>query len=163
MKKLTKYFAPLFVIVFTLTAASPSFATSAPERTLPTFKWLDKTAESLVARGDHYARRGQIALAIEYYSRSIRIGKLNDPNYEDLATQNKIVALIKQQNAQKVQLAVVQLIWQGDDCAATQPEQALEYYSQSIRVGKQYNDQYEDAATQEKIVKLVKVLGNQLH
>ena len=150
MKKLTASFAILFIAFASLTgfAADPT----RPE-----------TAAQLVSQANRYAADGQLALALEHYSRSIRLGKLSDADYADLATQNKIVALVKKIHAQETNLAITRLIWQGDDCAATQSERALEYYSHSIRVGMQHNDQYQDAATQRKIVKLVEVLGNQLH
>lgn len=35
--------------------------------------------------------------ALEYYSKSIRVGKLADPAYMDANTQEKIVRFIKQQ------------------------------------------------------------------
>ena len=122
-----------------------------------------QSAAQLVSQANRYAADGQLELALEHYSRSIRVGKLSDPNYADRSTQNKIVALVREIHIRQTNLAVARLIWQGDDCAAAQPEQALEYYNRSIRVGMQHNDQYQDAATQQKIVELVKALGNQLH
>ena len=61
--------------------------------------------------------------------------------------------------------SAAQLVSQANRYAADgQLELALEHYSHSIRVGMQHNDQYQDAATQQKIVELVKALGNhQLH
>jgi hypothetical protein len=150
MKKLTVSFAILFI-------AFTSFTGFAADPTRP------QDAAQLVSQAKRYASDGQLKLALEHYSRSIRVGKLSNPNYADLATQNKIVALIKEIDARATTLEVAQLIWQGDDYAATQPERALECYSRSIRVGKLHNDRYEDAQTQRKIVKLVEVLGNQLH
>lgn len=150
MKKLTASFAILF-ITFT------SFTGFAADPTRP------QDAAHLVSQAKRYASNGQLKLALEHYSRSIRVGKLSNPDYADLATQNKIVALVKEIHAQQTNLAVTQLIWQGDDCAATQPDRALAYYSLSIRRGMQYDDAYEDHKTQEKIVQLVNVLGKQLH
>ena len=131
--------------------------------------WLDKsiaikeTAYNMILKGDYQAANGLAEVALEYYSRSIRVGKLVNPNYADLATQNKIVALIEQLHREETHQAITGLIEQGDACATANPEQALKYYSQSIRVGKKADDHYTNADTQEKIVALVKALGNQLH
>ena len=154
MKKLTNSFARIFVIIFFATATLTSVAAPTAER--PT----KETSYSLVQKGDSHARRGESELALEYYSRSIRVGKLQNPDYADLATQNKIVTLIKQMNARDTKRTIAKLILQGDDYASVQPEKALECYSLSIRVGKQRNDQYTDAATQAKIVEIVKALGH---
>ena len=131
--------------------------------------WLDKsiaikeTAYNLILKGDYQAANGLAEVALEYYSRSIRVGKLTNPNYADLATQNKIVALVKQLHQEETHQTIIGLIEQGDACATVNPAQALAYYSQSIRVGKKADDDYTNADTQEKIVALVKVLGNQLY
>ena len=149
MKKLTVTFAILFL-------AFTSFTGFAADPARP------QSAAQLVSQANRYAADGQLELALEHYSRSIRVGKLSGPDYADRSTQNKIVALVKEIHIRQTNLAVARLIWQGDDCAATQPKQALEYYSHSIRMGKQYNDEYVDAPTQKKIVELVKALGNRL-
>ena len=168
MKKLSQSFAPLFVLVGILFTTTIGIATAAPvnyERTLPTTtQWRPiETARHLVFQGDYYARRGKLALALEAYSRSIRVGMLGNPNYADLATQNKIVALLEQLNEQKTHQTIVELIKQGDAHVLTAPVRALECYSLSIRTGLQYDARYTDAQTQEKIVKLVKQLGQKSH
>ena len=166
MKKLNKPFAKIFTVAILLGTTLTSYATNASlhneQRSLPKLVEYDlsKNVRQLISLGDRYARLGQAVLALEHYSRSIRIGRLADPDYQNLETQNKIVALIKQQQQEKTELAVKQLIWQGDDAVAAHPEKALEYYSKSIRVGKLYDSQYLDAPTQQKIVKLVNVLGS---
>ena len=64
--------------------------------------WLDQsiaiqeTAYNLKLKGDYYASNRLPQQALEYYSKSIRVGKLTDPSYMDADTQDKIVALIKQ-------------------------------------------------------------------
>lgn len=166
MKKLTVSFARLFVVSLftgaTLTSSAASLTNPTnPDRTLPVSARFDltETAHRLITQGNHHARRGETALALEYYSRSIRVGKLTNPDYADLATQNKIVALVKQLNQEQTHQTIADLIAQADRCAGDQPKHALELYSQSIRVGKQHHDEYTDAETQAKVVKLVKVLG----
>ena len=124
---------------------------------------IKETSYNLKLQGDVYARNGLAEAALESYSRSIRIGKLTDTDYADLATQHKIVTLIQQINAEKIQKEIAHLIQLGDAHAADQPQEALEYYSRSIRVGKQADSGYADAETQKKIVTLVEVLGHTLH
>ena len=64
--------------------------------------WLDQsiaireTAYNLKLKGDYYLSNRLPERALEYYSKSIRVGKLTDPSYMDADTQDKIVALIKQ-------------------------------------------------------------------
>ncbi len=158
MKKLTNSFARIFVIIFfaTTTLTSATFASVAPAAERP----VKETSYSLVQKGDSYARHGESELALEHYSRSIRVGKLQNPDYADLATQDKIMTLIEQMNVRKTKRTIAKLILRGDDYATVQPAKALASYSLSIRVGKQRNDQYTDAATQQKIVDLVKLMGN---
>ena len=124
---------------------------------------IKETRYNLIIQGDVYAGNGLAEAALESYSRSIRVGKLTDPGYTDLATQRKIVTLVAQIDARERQQAIARLVRLGDEHAADQPAVALEYYSQSIRVGKQRNGQYADAETQEKIVALVAVLDGKLH
>jgi len=166
MNQLHKSLSKIIAAVLLVGASIPSYATELDIRrerqVLPVVAnvTIHKNVRQLIKLGDRYARLGQTELAIEHYSRSIRFGKLRDPSYQDLGTQKKIILLLKQQQAEKTELAVKQLIWLGDDNAATQPAQALEYYSKSIRVGKLNDAHYLDATTQQKIVKLVNALGS---
>ena len=63
-------------------------------------EWLDQSlaiqedAYNLKLKGDYYASNRLPEQAIEYYSKSIRVGKLADPSYMDADTQDKIVALV---------------------------------------------------------------------
>ncbi len=64
--------------------------------------WLDQsiaiqeTAFNLKLKGDYYLSNRLPERALEYYSKSIRVGKLTDPSYMDADTQDKIVKLVKQ-------------------------------------------------------------------
>ena len=160
-KSLTKIIAAILLIGSSISSHATELDNRSERQVLPVIAdvTITKNVRQLIKLGDSYTRLGQIELAIEHYSRSVRLGKLVDPSYQDPETQSKIVALLKQQQAEKAELAVKQLIWRGDDNAATQPQQALEYYSKSIRVGKLYDAQYQDLTTQKKIIKLVNILG----
>ena len=65
--------------------------------------WLDQsiaikeTAYNLKVKGDYYRSNRLPERALECYSKSIRVGKLENPDYMDADTQSKIVRLIKQQ------------------------------------------------------------------
>lgn len=64
--------------------------------------WLDQslaikeTAFNLRVQGDYYVKNQLPDRALESYSKSIRVGKLNDSSYADAATQAKIVKLVQQ-------------------------------------------------------------------
>ncbi len=64
--------------------------------------WLDQslaikeTAYNLQVQGDYYVKNQLPDRALESYSKSIRVGRIDDPSYTDAATQAKIVKLIQQ-------------------------------------------------------------------
>ncbi len=64
-------------------------------------KWIDKsvsikeTIYNTKVMGDYYALSNLPGKAVEYYSKSIRIGKLDDPAYQDEVTQKKILKMVK--------------------------------------------------------------------
>ncbi len=166
MKNLNKSFAQIFTIAILVGTAFFSHAADINSRNqaqpLPQSIGftIPESVSHLIALGDHFAQLGQAELALEHYSQSIRVGKLSDPNYADQATQDKIVALVKQIGEEKTQNEITNLIAQGDRLIEEQPQHALEHYSRSIRLGKLRNDDYTDTVTQEKIVKLVSELGS---
>lgn len=57
---------------------------------------IKETAYNLRVQGDYYVKNQLPERALESYSKSIRVGKLDDPSYADAATQKKIVELIQQ-------------------------------------------------------------------
>jgi hypothetical protein len=57
---------------------------------------IKETAYNLRVQGDYYVMNQLPERALESYSKSIRVGKLDDPSYADVATQKKIVKLIQQ-------------------------------------------------------------------
>ncbi|MEM6840793.1 MAG: hypothetical protein AAF632_01095 [Bacteroidota bacterium] len=65
-------------------------------------EWLNKSlaihesAFNLKVKGDYYVHNKLPEKALEYYSKSIRVGKLEDPSYMDADTQDKILALVRQ-------------------------------------------------------------------
>ncbi len=65
-------------------------------------EWLNKSlaihesAFNLKVKGDYYVHNLLPKKALEYYSKSIRVGKLEDPSYMDAETQDKILALVRQ-------------------------------------------------------------------
>lgn len=65
-------------------------------------QWLDKSlaikesAFNLKVKGDYYVQSKLPEKALEYYSKSIRVGKLEDPSYQDADTQEKILKLVQQ-------------------------------------------------------------------
>ncbi|WKN33601.1 hypothetical protein PZB74_09695 [Porifericola rhodea] len=65
-------------------------------------EWIKKSVEiketsyNLKVLGDYYAKNKLPQKAVEAYSKSIRLGKMEDSNYTDKATQDKIVKLVKQ-------------------------------------------------------------------
>ena len=65
-------------------------------------EWIDQslaiqeTAYNLKIKGDYYLSNRLPEQALEYYSRSIRVGKLDNPGYMDADTQEKIVSLVQQ-------------------------------------------------------------------
>lgn len=65
-------------------------------------QWLDQslaikeTAFNLKVKGDYYIQNKLPEKALEYYSKSIRVGKLDDPSYMDAETQEKILKLVRQ-------------------------------------------------------------------
>ncbi len=64
--------------------------------------WLDQslaireTPFNLKLKGDYYVYNRLPEQALEYYSKSIRVGKLSDPAYMDAEAQEKIVKLVHQ-------------------------------------------------------------------
>jgi len=64
-------------------------------------KWIDKsvsikeTIYNTKVMGDYYALSNLPEKAVEYYSKSIRIGKLDDPAYQDEEAQKKILKMVK--------------------------------------------------------------------
>ncbi|WKN43343.1 hypothetical protein [Tunicatimonas pelagia] len=168
MKNLNNSFAQIFTIAIltgtTFLGHAADINSRNPAQSLPQSIGftIPESVSHLIALGDHYAQLGQAEFALEHYSRSIRVGKLSDPNYTNQATQDKIVALITQMSEVQTQNEIEELIAQGNRAVTENPQQALEYYSRSIRVGKLHNDKYADGATQQKIVKLVTVLGEKV-
>lgn len=65
-------------------------------------QWLDQslaireTAFNLKVKGDYYIQNQLPEKALEYYSKSIRVGKLADPSYVDAETQEKILKIVRQ-------------------------------------------------------------------
>lgn len=65
-------------------------------------QWLDQslaikeTPFNLKVKGDYYVQSRLPEKALEYYSKSIRVGKLDDPSYMDAETQEKILKLVRQ-------------------------------------------------------------------
>ncbi|MEM8965175.1 MAG: hypothetical protein AAGE93_02080 [Bacteroidota bacterium] len=65
-------------------------------------EWLNKSlaihesAFNLRVKGDYYVHNKLPEKALEYYSKSIRVGKLEDPSYMDADTQEKILTLVRQ-------------------------------------------------------------------
>ncbi len=65
-------------------------------------QWLDQslaikeTSFNLKVKGDYYIQSKLPEKALEYYSKSIRVGKLEDPAYMDAETQDKILKLVRQ-------------------------------------------------------------------
>nr|WKN38020.1 hypothetical protein K4G66_04770 [Tunicatimonas sp. TK19036] len=65
-------------------------------------EWLNKSlaiheaAYNLGIKGDYYVMNKLPEKALEYYSKSIRVGKMEDPSYMDAETQEKILALVRQ-------------------------------------------------------------------
>ena len=64
--------------------------------------WLNKSlaihesAFNLKVKGDYYVHNNLPEKALEYYSKSIRVGKMEDPSYMDADTQDKILSLVRQ-------------------------------------------------------------------
>ena len=65
-------------------------------------EWLNKSlaihesAFNLKVKGDYYVHNKLPKKALEYYSKSIRVGKIEDPSYMDAETQDKILAIVRQ-------------------------------------------------------------------
>ena len=65
-------------------------------------EWIKKSVDiketpyNLRVLGDYYVMNNLPEKAVEAYSKSIRIGKLEDEKYSDKATQDKIVKLVRQ-------------------------------------------------------------------
>lgn len=57
---------------------------------------IKETAYNLQVQGDYYVKNQLPDRALESYSKSIRVGRLNDPSYADADTQDKIVKLVLQ-------------------------------------------------------------------
>lgn len=63
--------------------------------------WIDKSLEiketpyNLRVKGDYYRLNNLPEKAIEYYVKSLTLGKTNDVNYNDTDTQTKIMELRK--------------------------------------------------------------------
>jgi hypothetical protein len=57
---------------------------------------IKETVYNMKVLGDYYVANRLPEKAVEAYSKSIRIGKLKDDNYADKATQDKVVALVKE-------------------------------------------------------------------
>ena len=64
-------------------------------------EWIEKsvsikeTTFNTKVMGDYYALSNLPEKAVEYYSKSIRIGKLEDADYQDEDAQNKILKMVK--------------------------------------------------------------------
>ena len=64
-------------------------------------EWIDKsvsikeTSYNTKVMGDYYAISNLPEKAVEFYSKSIRLGKLDDPDYQDEITQKKILKMVK--------------------------------------------------------------------
>lgn len=64
--------------------------------------WIKKSVEiketsyNLKVLGNYYEMNKLPEQAVEAYSKSIRIGRMEDKNYADKATQDKIVKLVRQ-------------------------------------------------------------------
>jgi hypothetical protein len=64
-------------------------------------EWIEKsvsikeTTFNTKVMGDYYALSNLPEKAVEFYSKSIRIGKLDDLDYQDEVTQNKILKMVK--------------------------------------------------------------------
>jgi hypothetical protein len=64
-------------------------------------EWIEKsvsikeTTFNTKVMGDYYALSNLPEKAVEFYSKSIRIGKLENLDYEDEDTQNKILKMVK--------------------------------------------------------------------
>ncbi len=56
---------------------------------------IKETVYNLQVQGDYYVKNQLPERALESYSKSIRVGKLNDPSYVSATTQAKIVKLIQ--------------------------------------------------------------------
>ncbi len=56
---------------------------------------IKETSFNTKVKGDYYAVSNLPQKAIDYYSLSIRLGKIDNPAYQDAETQNKILHLIK--------------------------------------------------------------------
>lgn len=65
-------------------------------------EWLNKSlaihegAYNLKVKGDYYVQNKLPEKALEYYGKSIRVGKMEDPSYMDAETQDKILDLVRQ-------------------------------------------------------------------
>lgn len=65
-------------------------------------EWLNKSlaihesAFNLKVKGDYYVQNKLPEKALEYFSKSIRVGKMEDPSYMDADTQDKILKLVRQ-------------------------------------------------------------------
>ncbi|MEM9672303.1 MAG: hypothetical protein ACFB15_26655 [Cyclobacteriaceae bacterium] len=168
MKKLNNSFTRIFIIsILTVTAFFAqaddiSSHIQVQSQPVSTGFTIPESISGLIALGDRFVQLGQAELALEHYSRSIREGRMIDPDYTDEATEIKIVALVKQIGEEKTRKEVANLIAQGDSLATDQPEQALEFYSRSIRIGKIRDTDYMDSSTQKKIVNLVTILGEKV-
>lgn len=57
---------------------------------------IKETSYNLKVLGDYYEMNKLPEQAIEAYSKSIRVGRMEDQNYADKATQDKIVKLVRQ-------------------------------------------------------------------
>ena len=64
-------------------------------------EWIDKsvsikeTSFNTKVMGDYYALSNLPEKAVEFYSKSIRLGKLDQPDYQDEITQKKILKMVK--------------------------------------------------------------------
>ena len=64
-------------------------------------EWIDKsvsikeTSFNTKVLGDYYALSNLPEKAVEFYSKSIRLGKLDNPGYQDEITQEKILKMVK--------------------------------------------------------------------
>ena len=64
-------------------------------------EWLNKslaiheTAYNLGIKGDYYVMNNLPEKALEYYGKSIRVGKMEDPSYMNAETQEKILELVR--------------------------------------------------------------------
>ncbi len=57
---------------------------------------IKETVYNLRVQGDYYVKNQLPDRALESYSKSIRVGRIDDPSYADATTQAKIVKLIQQ-------------------------------------------------------------------